>query len=138
MDLTFKHARLAELLEKAKPQWEKEVRATYGQENPLPGFWLVGDQGVYLMHNGKAHEIGVTQPLVYAEECNPDTMEFDAWWAVKRATFGADDGVEYIERAHIEEAIRTGSDLVISFSPEHMSIGFLLPKDQKPPQGRRH
>lgn len=65
------------------------------------GLWLVGDEGVYLMANTVDGDINAARkegdkPFVaYAEECNPLTLSFDAWWNTKRATFGADDGVEF-------------------------------------------
>ena len=126
MHLTFKHERLAELWRAAKPQWEKEVRPSYvqtlGEPDAPPavpaGFWLVGDEGVYLMHNGRAHDTGEKrQPVVYAEECNPETMLFDDWWEIKNTTFGEDDGVEDIERNIVEDAVRTKSNLRICFEP---------------------
>ena len=40
---------------------------------------LVGDEGVYLMQNGQSIGEG-RQPLVYANECNPEKLPFDEWW----------------------------------------------------------
>ena len=40
--------------------------------------------------------------VVYARECDPTKLEFDAWWAAKRATFGDDDGIEFIPIEDIE------------------------------------
>jgi len=42
-------------------------------EGKVPGLWLVGDHGVYIMSNG-----------------NPD------WYDYKRRHFGGDDGIEFI------------------------------------------
>ena len=65
-----------------------------------PGLWLVGDQGVYLMSNGKLAEDG--KPfVVYAEECDPNKN--DEWFDVKRRTFGGDDGVEFLDAESLEE-----------------------------------
>jgi len=63
------------------------------------GLYLVGDNGVYLMSNG---DPGLLKPeggnvVVFANECNPETMDFDDWWGAKQASFGGDDGVELIE-----------------------------------------
>ncbi len=58
-----------------------------------PGLWLVGNQGVYIMANGKLPEGG--EPLiVYSEQCHPKG-DID-WWQYKRRHFGGDDGVEFI------------------------------------------
>jgi hypothetical protein len=89
-------------------------RATYGQDKPGPGLWLVGDEGVYLMSNGSPFQ-GV---IAYAKQCDPNKMDFDAWWYVKEATFGGDDGVEFIDLAAIPES----GDIEIEISPETLSI----------------
>jgi hypothetical protein len=62
-------------------------------EQARPGLWLVGDQGVYIMANGKLPEGG--KPfVVYSEQCHPNG-DID-WWDYKRRHFGGDDGVEFI------------------------------------------
>jgi hypothetical protein len=63
-----------------------------------PGLFLVGDEGVYLMSTGENVPNAGTERLdvVYAEECNPERMRFDSWWENKRASFGADDGADYL------------------------------------------
>jgi hypothetical protein len=67
-------------------------------EGDKPGVWLVGDQGVYLMANGRL-AAGERPLLVYAEEChpagNPD------WHDYKRRHFGADDGIEFLDAEHL-------------------------------------
>jgi len=68
-----------------------------------PGFFLVGDQGIYLMAN---HERplpeGGTFPVVYPAECDPTTMEFDDWYDAKRAIFGGDDGADFLPIGNVE------------------------------------
>lgn len=65
------------------------------------GLWLVGDQGVYLLSNGlpslTTEDPARPQRCVYADQVNPVTMTFDAWWEAKRAGFGGDDGVEFLD-----------------------------------------
>ncbi|TIQ74583.1 MAG: DUF3085 domain-containing protein, partial [Mesorhizobium sp.] len=56
--------------------------------------WLVGDEGVYIMSNGKLAD-GSRAFVVYAEQCHPKG-DMD-WWDYKRRHFGADDGIEFIE-----------------------------------------
>ncbi|GGA64253.1 DUF3085 domain-containing protein [Pelagibacterium lentulum] len=82
----------------------KDAAANGGFRNPYygtrpgegekPGLWLVGDQGVYIMSNGKLGE-GQKALVIYSAEChpagNPD------WWDYKRRWFGGDDGIEFIE-----------------------------------------
>lgn len=127
MNLTFPHAELKNLYAKATEQWELEVKPLYGEVTGK-GFWLVGDDGVYLMHNGKAHDDKTSdgkdkrQPLVYAKECNPETMDFDAWWDAKQDTWGGDDGVEFIEAKLIVRAINEKCDLAIRFKTDQFEI----------------
>lgn len=63
-------------------------------EREKPGFWLVGDEGVYVMSNGKLTE-GKRPLVVYAGECDPKANS--DWWDYKRQHFGGDDGVEFID-----------------------------------------
>jgi len=96
------------------------VRSLYGKVTGK-GLWLVGDEGVYLMPNTEAQ----TRTIVYANECNP--AKSDEWWHVKRATFGGDDGVEFISIEEIERisAGRPGAQpesLCITFTPKRMTI----------------
>lgn len=91
------------------------------------GFWLVGDHGVYLMANTKdgVHHAKLGEKdrrlVAYAKECNPDTMEFEDWWQVKRSTFGGDDGVEFIALNEIEKL----AALDASLKPESLAIEFM-------------
>lgn len=63
-------------------------------EGEKPGLWLVGDEGVYILSNGKLVE-GERAFVIYAEECHPKG-DIDLW-DYKRRHFGADDGIEFIE-----------------------------------------
>lgn len=59
-----------------------------------PGLWLVGDQGVYLLSNGKLAE-GHRALVVYSVECHP--IGNPDWWHYKRCHFGGDDGIEFLD-----------------------------------------
>jgi hypothetical protein len=100
------------------------------------GLWLVGDQGVYLMPNttdgprAASRKPGDGNFVVYARECDPTKLEFDTWWANKRASFGGDDGVEFIAMADIEQLIAGRSPagavadhLFIDITASQFSIG---------------
>lgn len=63
-------------------------------EGEKPGLWLVGDEGVYIMSNGKLAE-GARPLVVYSEQCHP--VGNPDWWDYKRRHFGGDDGIEFIE-----------------------------------------
>ena len=63
-------------------------------ESDQPGFWLVGDQGVYIMSNGKLAD-GHKPLVVFSTECHPQGDP--DWWDYKRRYFGRDDGVEFVD-----------------------------------------
>lgn len=87
-----------------------------------PGLWLVGDEGVYLMANGKLSE-GQRPFFVYAEECNPNTN--CDYWHYKRRYFGGDDGAEFLDAAELEQIISAASDgthLQITMDDSSMTI----------------
>lgn len=78
-----------------------------------PGLWLVGDEGVYILSNGKLGE-GQRPLVVYAEECDPKTNP--DYWHYKRQHFGADDGVEFLD------ALMLGTLITSSPSATHLTI----------------
>ncbi|RUV41170.1 DUF3085 domain-containing protein [Mesorhizobium sp. M1A.T.Ca.IN.004.03.1.1] len=59
-----------------------------------PGVWLVGDQGVYIMSNGKLAD-GDRPLVVYSDECHP--VGNPDWFHYKHRHFGGDDGIEFID-----------------------------------------
>lgn len=109
----------------------------YGDGVPAPaGLLLVGDHGVYLMSNGSPNLLidgtqGKPSPtckakVVYAEECNPETMPFDEWWEAKRNTFGGDDGVEFLPVDEVETGMDYDPDFwVIEIDPDEAEF-FIL------------
>ncbi|QND62359.1 DUF3085 domain-containing protein [Mesorhizobium huakuii] len=60
----------------------------------IPGVWLVGDQGVYIMSNGKLAD-GDRPLVVYSDECHP--VGNPDWFHYKHRHFGGDDGIEFID-----------------------------------------
>jgi hypothetical protein len=135
MKLTFKNEELKLLLNSAHVRWPLGLRECYADEiqgKPVPGFWLVGDDGVYLMHNGTLPDGGVLPFVVYAEECNPKTMPFDEWWNNKNASFGADDGAEFIARDDMEKLIATGNDLEVVLDQNMISVGEIITDTSSP------
>ncbi len=63
-------------------------------EGEKPGLWLVGDEGVYIISNGKLAN-GQRPLVVYSDECHPNGNP--DWWDYKRRYFGGDDGIEFID-----------------------------------------
>jgi hypothetical protein len=96
MKLHFSWPEVAKALDEIRAA--KIVRPLYGKITGK-GLWLVGDEGVYLMPN----TAGNARTIVYAKECNPTKSE--DWWEVKRATFGGDDGVEFISIEEIDRLV---------------------------------
>ncbi|UCI32024.1 DUF3085 domain-containing protein [Mesorhizobium sp. B4-1-4] len=62
-------------------------------EGDRPGLWLINDEGVYLMSNGKLAEGSPT--LFYSEQCHP--IGNPDWRDYKRRHFGGAARMEFIE-----------------------------------------
>lgn len=71
------------------------------------GLWLVGDEGGYVMSNGKLAE-GQRPLVIYAEECDPKTNP--DYWHYKRRYFGGDDGVEFIDAVELDKLLAAQPD----------------------------
>jgi len=91
------------------------------------GLWLVGDQGIYLMSNGKPGLLvdpGTSRNVVaMAMESDPATRP-DTWWDVKRLAFGGDDGVVFLDLRFAEgllQAARFGR-VCIDLSPSAAKV----------------
>jgi hypothetical protein len=93
-----------------------------------PGFWLVGDSGVYLMGNQEREPLakGESYPVIYAREAPKD--DYDA----KVRAFGHDDGVEFLALADVETWVKNAQEhraprcrLVVS--PTEIAFSFLQP-----------
>lgn len=107
--LTFDRDAIAAIL--AHSQQAKDRSPTYGQEAPVPpGAMLVSDNGIYIMSNGrnaKGQHGWRAHPVAYAHQCNPDTMPFDDWWAVKSRAFGGSDHCEFLDEYLLHYLCRT-------------------------------
>ena len=94
-------------------------------KNGRPGLWLVGDEGVYIMSNGKLAED--QRPLVvYAQECDPKTNS--DYWHYKRQHFGGDDGVEFLDAAELVKLIMaapTATHLTIAMTDSAISLALV-------------
>lgn len=88
-----------------------------------PGLFLVGDAGVYLMTN--AVQPKPTMPYCMARQADPDRVGPAKADDVKRATFGADDGVEYMDAATVETwiaGVPDDQEVSIKLSPSSMAL----------------
>ncbi|WP_266065070.1 DUF3085 domain-containing protein [Brucella intermedia] len=91
-------------------------------EGEQPGLWLVGDEGVYLLSNGKLAE-GQKALVCYAEECEPSTNP--DYWHYKRRHFGGDDGIEFLdagELMHLLESMPDATHLRIEMTETSFSM----------------
>ncbi|WFS69531.1 DUF3085 domain-containing protein (plasmid) [Agrobacterium leguminum] len=120
MRLTFPHPQLRKLLAEAEIRWSQGLRLRWGIKDPA-GFWLIGDQGVYLMHNGRFVE--GEQRVVYAIECDPTIMPFEQWSSAKRISFGCVRGCEFIDEEIVRDAVDVGSSLIVEFASTTMTVG---------------
>ncbi len=87
-----------------------------------PGVWLVGDEGVYVMSNGKLAE-GQRSLVIYAEECDPKTNP--DYWHYKRQYFGGDDGIDFLDAELLVrsiEALASATHLTIAMTDDSMAI----------------
>jgi hypothetical protein len=82
-------------------------RSLHSEAEERPGLWLVGDEGVYIMSNGRLAD-GQRPLVVYAQECDPKTNPDD--WHYKRQHFGGDDGVEFLDAAVLMKLIAAAPD----------------------------
>ena len=96
-----------------------------------PGLILVGDQGVYLMCNVPIEEVkaaGVAH-VAYADQVNPELLDFEDWWGAKRESFGADDGTVFISEQMFRSALEktpTGEKLLLEVNVNE--IGVIAPE----------
>lgn len=97
---------------------------TPGQDD-RPGLWLVGDEGVYIMSNGKLAED--QRPLVvYARECDPKTNP--EYWHYKRLHFGGDDGVEFLDAVVLVKLVNAAplaTHLTIAMTDDAVSLALV-------------
>ncbi|MGV1964178.1 DUF3085 domain-containing protein [Agrobacterium sp. 22-222-1] len=100
----------------------------YPGRDEQPGVWLVGDEGVYIMSNGKLAE-GQRPCVVYAEECDPKNNP--ECWHYKRRHFGGDDGIEFLDAFMLVKLIAASpgcTHLKIVFQPNAMQL-FVVQRD---------
>lgn len=94
-------------------------------EDERSGLWIVGDEGVYLLSNGKLAE-GQKALVVYAEECDPKTNP--DCWHYKRRYFGGDDGIVFIGSESLEAVLTAtpkATHLRAEFTPKTMQLSVI-------------
>lgn len=117
--LTFDVGQVRALLADAHRKWAAALpRRFYGMDVG-PQIMLVGDEGVYLMHNG----VNETKPMVvYAKECNP-IEDPEGYYEAKREIFGGDDSAELLSVAQITTWLgERSSDVKIEINRQNMVL----------------
>lgn len=117
--LTFPVAAVAAEIEAVR---RAPAHRPHGDESG-PGFWLVGDQGVYLMGNQERAALapGESYPIIYARECPKGD------WNAKVAIYGGDDGVDFLPLAQVEAWISAAqaegrTTATVEITPEHLAL----------------
>lgn len=97
-----------------------------------PGLWLVGGEGVYLMSNAPIEDLRAKgiQHTAYAEGCDPGLVSPGEWIRMKRATFGGDDGVEFLSSASVSAGLPKAGKYRLLITPETMILP-VLPKERR-------
>lgn len=128
MRLHFLKRDVQKLLEHTKQS--SEHVSIYGDESTeRPGLLIIGNEGVYLISNGKPGlfqdgALGLATPdnaafVVYARECNPNTLHEEEWRRVKDESFGSDDGIDFLGVDFIEAALlRPGEYIQLDITEE--------------------
>jgi hypothetical protein len=94
-------------------------------EGEVPGLWLVGDHGVYIMSNGKL-AAGERPLVLYSEQCHPNGNP--DWYDYKRRHFGGDDGIEFIDAERLIPLLDRGfryTHLRVQLSETDVSLSLI-------------
>lgn len=141
--LVFDGAGVARCLDHATKS--NKHRLAFGQDEAVPGLFLVHDQGVYLMSNGLPADKEGLDPkspmcfVVYARGCDPKKDQ--DWWERARDLVGGDDFAENLPASDFKpatiEALRAGSlDVVIHVNETQFEIR-LVPRRVRGALGQR-
>lgn len=98
------------------------------EATPKPALQLVGDQGVYLMSNGRPPDKRDAQDgcfVAYARGLNPHTDP--DWWQTKRATYGGDDGADILDVIDDVQLLMRRGETEIRIEIDENHIGLLMP-----------
>ncbi|MGJ8653019.1 MAG: DUF3085 domain-containing protein [Opitutaceae bacterium] len=126
MKLYFEKAKVAAVIAAVENGTGHQVPYTgepWGKpEDHSPGIMIVGDDGVYIIGNEDAEEAPIKSGLIaYAKGCNPRVDE--DWWGNKRASFGGDDGAEFLELEEAKRLLLLGQEPFVEFTPNQVIWG---------------
>lgn len=100
-------------------------RSLHSGAEERPGLWLAGDEGVYIMPNGRLAD-GQRPLVVFSAECDPRTHP--DYWHYSRQYFGGDDGVELLDAAVLMKLIAAAPEathLRITLTDGEISLALL-------------
>lgn len=126
MKLHFNRNKVAEVIaavENGSGHVEPYTGEPWGTpERNRPGIMLVGDQGVYIIGNEDREQSPSESGLVaYAKGCDPKK---DAdWWERKNASFGGDDGAEFLSLEEAKRLLLGKARPFVEISPEQVAWG---------------
>ena len=115
-----------------------EHAPTFGQTPPIaPALWLVKDDGIYLMSNGRPRQIADDSPatgqdqdgqslVVYAEGFDPKKADPMAVWFAARDAVGGDDFGEPLPAEWFKDALDRG-ERTITLNVTPRAIHVVLP-----------
>ena len=115
-----------------------EHAPTFGQTPPIaPALWLVKDDGIYLMSNGRPRQIADDSPatgqdqdgqslVVYAEGFDPTKADPVAVWYAAREAVGGDDFGEPLPAEWFKDALGRG-ETTITLDVTACAIRVVLP-----------
>jgi len=124
--LKFKAAAVRELCEHALDS--KEHFAGYGDWQPAgPALMLVGDEGIYLMSNGRPNLLGPDGKtrVVYPEGMDPASVDSGTLYDMKRDVWGGDDGCDMLDWCK-PIMKRLAADATIEFVEINVTYGELI------------
>ena len=136
MKLTLKREIVEQLLSHSETAAKHNPTIT-GPHTAVPGLWLCGDRGVYLMSNANptlAQATDATRAVVaYANEVNPETMVYIAWTTNKRLSFGDKDGFDVLLASQLRKALGpagTTGPLALEVKPTSIGIYYAIPESE--------
>ena len=135
--LKFKATDVAELVAHSKAA--EKHRAPYGIGEPVPGLFLVKDEGIYLMSNGqptlprKDGQKGTH--VVYAQGFDPTERDRMEVWEDARAAVGGDDFAEMLPLTMFEQCMKC-TLIVLSVTPAQIEVEGLevITATEEPPE----
>lgn len=123
--------RISALSEEAREHgYALSIRRDEIDEGLVPaGLWIVGDRGVYLTSDAPIDDMraaGVCA-VAYAHEADPYQVEREVWVRAKHASFGSDDGVEFLPAAAVMTGLNPAEPYRIFLTADRLILPVVTP-----------